>query len=79
MPVHGGLAVLQRKASAFNTALAALGMVQAFTDAADFSGIAAPGAAALKISAVLHNACVAVNEEGTEAAAATGLVMRNAR
>jgi serpin B len=53
--------------------LKAMGMKQAFTDAADFSGIT--GGKDLKISAVIHKAFVHVNEEGTEAAAATAIVM----
>lgn len=54
-------------------ALIALGMPLAFTDAADFSGM--NGARDLKIGAVVHQAAVEVNEEGTEAAAATAVVM----
>jgi len=47
--------------------LTAMGMGEAFTDRADFTGIADN----LCISSVLHKAVVDVNEEGTEAAAAT--------
>jgi serpin B len=50
-----------------------LGMTDAFTDRADFSGI--NGQRNLSITAVLHRALVDVNEEGTEAAAATGAVI----
>lgn len=60
---------------ALESTLGKLGMPDAFTDSADFSGIAQKGADPLKISAVLHKAYVEVNEEGTEAAAATGVVM----
>ncbi len=56
--------------------LAALGMPTAFTDDADFSGLTV--AEPLKISQVLHEAFVAVDEEGTEAAAATAVVMQRA-
>jgi serpin B len=56
------------------TLLAQMGMAQAFTGAADFSGMT--GRRDLFISAVIHQAYVDVNEEGTEAAAATGVVMR---
>ncbi|MBL7496503.1 serpin family protein [Frankia sp. CNm7] len=53
--------------------LAALGMPTAFTDDADFSGMTT--AEPLKIDKVIHEAFIAVDEEGTEAAAATAVVM----
>jgi serpin B len=53
--------------------LSAMGMPTAFSDAADFSGMT--GAKDLFISDVFHKAFVSVDEEGTEAAAATAVVM----
>jgi serpin B len=55
--------------------LQSMGMVSAFVPrSADFSGMT--GTRELFISAVLHKAYVDVNEEGTEAAAATAITMR---
>ncbi|HEY1208918.1 MAG TPA: serpin family protein [Terracidiphilus sp.] len=54
--------------------LGAMGMPRAFNpDTADFSGMT--GKRELFISAVIHKAFIDVNEEGTEAAAATAVVM----
>lgn len=47
------------------------GMTTAFSDRADFSGIASAG---IKIDKVIHKAFVEVGEEGTEAAAATAVI-----
>jgi serpin B len=52
--------------------LDALGMHDAFTGAADFSGM--DGARDIQLSSVIHQAFVAVDEKGTEAAAATAVV-----
>jgi serpin B len=54
--------------------LASMGMPLAFTDQADFSGMTQREPVA--ISNVVHEAFVAVDEEGTEAAAATAVMMR---
>jgi serpin B len=54
-------------------ALAALGMPLAFSGDADFSGMT--GSRDLFISEVLHKAYVGVDEEGTEAAAATAVTV----
>ena len=53
--------------------LAAMGMPTAFTGAADFSGMSRAGG--LSISSVIHEAFIDVGEAGTEAAAATAVVM----
>ena len=54
-------------------ALAAMGMPAAFSDGADFSGMT--GGRDLFLADVLHKAFVAVDEKGTEAAAATAAIM----
>jgi serpin B len=50
-----------------------MGMPTAFSGAADFSGMT--GSPDLSISEVIHKAFVSVDEEGTEAAAATAVIM----
>jgi serpin B len=52
--------------------LQTLGVQRAFTDAADFSGISNEP---LMIAAVVHQALVEVDETGTEAAAATAVIV----
>ncbi len=54
--------------------LGKMGMAQAFSNAADFSAM--DGKPDFAISAAFHKAFIDVNEEGTEAAAATAIVMR---
>jgi serpin B len=59
---------------ALKDVLSAMGMKLAFdVDKADFAGISTQEQ--LYLSAVIHKAFVDVNEEGTEAAAATGVVI----
>ncbi|XP_070068348.1 serine protease inhibitor 42Dd isoform X2 [Drosophila takahashii] len=55
-----------------------LGMSKMFSDAAEF-GKMLQSPEPLKVSAIIHKAFIDVNEEGTEAAAATGAVVRMKR
>jgi serpin B len=55
--------------------LGKMGMARAFSNAADFSGM--DGKPDFAISAAIHKAFIDVNEEGTEAAAATAIVIRS--
>jgi len=76
--LHESLATVQMPKFGFRTTaslkdqLSFLGMPLAFTDQADFQGITAQEQ--LKISDVYHQAFIAVDEEGTEAAAASAVV-----
>jgi serpin B len=55
-------------------ALQSMGMGEAFTADANFAGMT--GTRELYISDVIHKAFVSVDEKGTEAAAATAVMMR---
>lgn len=57
-----------------SNALSAMGMPQAFGGSANFSGMT--GKPDFTISAAIHKAYIDVNEQGTEAAAATSIIMR---
>lgn len=60
---------------ALNEPLKAMGIANAFSDCANFGGISA--AEPLKIDQVVQKAFIEVNEEGSEAAAASGVVIAN--
>jgi len=66
------------KSIALAEPLKALGLKQAFTDLAQFDGMAAPQDERLKIDDVFHKGFIEVDENGTEAAAATAVVMMRA-
>ncbi len=53
-----------------------MGMKTAFSDAADFYGMVEKKEQGLKISKVIHKAFIDVSEKGTEAAAATAVIMQ---
>jgi len=59
---------------ALSKPLCSMGMSSAFSDEANFSGIKS-NSGQLHISKVIHQSFVEVNEEGTEAAAATAVIM----
>jgi serine protease inhibitor len=66
-----------RYRSLLNGPLTDLGMVSAFDPAgADFSGMIITETGNVSISRVIHEAVIEVNEEGTEAAAATAVEMK---
>jgi len=52
------------------------GMKRAFTNKADFSGMACKDKEGIKIDKVIHQTFINVDESGTEAAAATAVVMK---
>jgi serpin B len=58
--------------TSLNDALKSLGMTTAFSGSADLSGIPAK-AEGLQVNDVVHKAHIAVTEDGTTAAAATGI------
>lgn len=58
--------------------LKALGMENPFSDAADFTGMVSGADDQLKIADVIHKAFIGVDEKGTEAAAATAVIMADA-
>ena len=62
--IEGGFSV--------KTAMQGLGMQTAFTDRADFSGISSSDA--LLLQDIVHKGFAAIDENGTEAAAATGVI-----
>ncbi len=79
-PQHGLVRVPKFKLEAtheLNEPLQALGLVRAFDGSqADFTGIFGEGRRGVEISDVVQKTFMEVNEEGTEAAAATGVAMR---
>ncbi|MFO0684324.1 MAG: serpin family protein [Sandaracinus sp.] len=66
---------MELDAFSLRPALTAMGMGPIFEGGADFSGMDAAGERRLWVSDVFHQVFVELNEEGTEAAAATGVVM----
>jgi len=62
--------------SSLNDVLKKMGMKDAFTERADFTGINKNKSEKLMISNVLHKAFVDVSEEGTEATASTAVIMK---
>ena len=68
--------LLMRRTYSLNKTLIGMGIEIAFTDLADFSGMTTDTeTGGVKIGDVIHKTFVEVNEEGTEAAAVTGVTM----
>ncbi len=68
--------LLMRKTYSLNKVLIGMGMEIPFTDLADFSGMTTDTPeGGVKIGDVIHKTFVDINEEGTEAAAVTGVTM----
>ena len=68
--------LLMRKTYSLNKVLIGMGMQIPFTDLADFSKMTTDTAeGGVKIGDVIHKTFVEINEEGTEAAAVTGVIM----
>jgi serine protease inhibitor len=65
---------IETDAMSLRPSLIELGMGSLFTSGADLSGMSASGASELFLSDVFHRVFVELNEEGTEAAAATAVV-----
>ncbi|HPQ42234.1 MAG TPA: serpin family protein, partial [bacterium] len=61
-------------ATDITNALKSMGMVRAFSGRADFTGITPDGG--IHIDMVLHKTYIEVNEEGSEAAGATAVILR---
>ncbi|MDR0634929.1 MAG: hypothetical protein LBF91_08130 [Azoarcus sp.] len=79
MAPRDGLLALPRLKSLFSVELAkplqAVGIRRAFSKAAEFTGIL-QNSPPLKIDRVLHKALLRIDEQGTEAAAATSIALR---
>ncbi|KKK61596.1 hypothetical protein LCGC14_3012740, partial [marine sediment metagenome] len=68
--------LLMRKTYSLNKTLIGMGIKIAFSDLADFSGMTTDTeTGGVKIGDVIHKTFVDINEEGTEAAAVTGVTM----
>lgn len=66
---------IETESMSLHDPLVALGMGIAFSDDADFTAMSDPSEVPLKIDDVFHRVFVELNEQGTEAAAATAVTM----